>query len=295
MKNRFSAIFYVLGFYVILQFVWWGYHLIDLTQKIDQDQAYISKRITMIVGEGLVFFVLLLLGFWQIQKAIRKELKLAERQKNFLLSVTHELKTPIAANKLFWQTLQKHELSAEKQKEIIQKALLENDRLEKLIENILNASRIDSKVFQLNREEINLSQLVQTIVMHYEKRLTNNVFLLESSDEVILSSDRSMIESILNNLIENAIKYGANSPIVVFLYKKDGKVYFGVKDQGPGVEPQDRPEVFKKFFRSGNEDTRTQKGTGLGLYISAQFARMLGGTIIYKQNQPTGAIFEVII
>ncbi|MES2798748.1 MAG: HAMP domain-containing sensor histidine kinase [Bacteroidota bacterium] len=295
MKRGPSAIFFVLGFYVILQFSWWGYHLIDLTQKLDTDQLYISKRVTMIVGEGLVFFVLLLLGFWQVQKAVRKELKLADRQKNFLLSVTHELKTPLAANKLFWQTLQKHELSQDKQKEIIQKALQENDRLEQLIENILNASRIDGKDFMLNRERFNVSQTLHQLANRFEKRGISVSLVREIEDDCFINSDVSMVETVFTNLIENALKYGGNTTVTIYLKKMGERVMFGVRDLGPGVDQKDRSEIFKKFYRSGNEDTRTQKGTGLGLYISAEFVRMLGGKIAYKANQPEGAVFEVLI
>ena len=178
MKKQTSIIFYVLGIYVVLQFSWWGYHLIELTEELSAAQQISTNRVAMIIGEGLVFFMILIVGLWKIQSSIKKELRLAERQKNFLLSVTHELKTPIAANKLFWQTLEKRELSPEQKKDIIQKALQENDRLEQLIDNILNASRIENKALQITREQIDLTELFQSMTDRYHKRFQQNFTFL---------------------------------------------------------------------------------------------------------------------
>ena len=114
MNKRTALIFYVLSVYVVVQFIWWGYHLIELTEVASQASQPVSNRIAMIIGEGAVFLILLLIGIWQIRRSIRKELKLSERQNNFLLSVTHELKTPLAANKLYLQTIKKRDLSKEK-------------------------------------------------------------------------------------------------------------------------------------------------------------------------------------
>ena len=113
MNRRTALIFYVLSAYVVIQFLWWGYHIIELTNELAKESTEISSRVRMILGEGSVFLLLLLIGIWQIRRSIRKELNLSARQNNFLLSVTHELKTPLAANKLYIQTIQKRDLSKE--------------------------------------------------------------------------------------------------------------------------------------------------------------------------------------
>jgi len=95
-----TAFVYVLGAYVLVQFIWWGYHLIDLTRSSAKDPDAVSGRVLMIVGEGSVFLLLLLFGLWRIKSSIRKEINVARQQNNFMLSVTHELKTPLAATKL---------------------------------------------------------------------------------------------------------------------------------------------------------------------------------------------------
>lgn len=296
MKRQTSIIFYILGVYVVLQFIWWGYHLIELTSELDADKDLLSKRVTMIIGEGLVFFLILILGLWKIQSSIRKELRLAERQKNFLLSVTHELKTPLAANKLFWQTIEKHELTIDQKKDIVQKAIQENNRLEQLIDNILNASRIENKALQLIREPIDLSDLLTKTIGRFEKRYPEISVILVLEAEITIESDRFLIETIFGNLIENAIKYSGPNPVItVYLKKENKQLKLGVKDNGPGIPTDKRIAIFTKFFRGENEETRSQKGTGLGLYITAEFVRLLGGTIGYKENKPKGSNFEITL
>mgnify|MGYP003899945755 CR=1 FL=1 len=107
----------------------------------------------MVLGEGAVFLLILSFGIYRIRKSISKELAFQQQQQNFLLTITHELKTPIAALKLYIQTLQKHNLSDDKKEVILKGALEENERLSNLIENILNASKAENKLFQLQKED----------------------------------------------------------------------------------------------------------------------------------------------
>jgi K+-sensing histidine kinase KdpD len=294
MKKQTSIIFYVLGVYVVLQFCWWGYHLIDLTRESGTDEYVLANRIAMIIGEGLVFFLLLLIGLWKIQSSIKKELDLAERQKNFLLSVTHELKTPVAANKLFWQTIEKRELSVEQRKDITQKALQENYRLEQLIDNILNASRIENNALQIVSEKIDLSTFLNELVDRFNKRNGDEVVNRSIQAQLTINADQFFLETILVNLVENALKYaGSENAIEVYALQKDGIIHIGVKDRGNGVAQEHKDAIFSKFFRGENEETRSKKGTGLGLFIASEFTKALGGKITYTDNLPKGAHFQL--
>jgi two-component system, OmpR family, phosphate regulon sensor histidine kinase PhoR len=149
LKKQTLFIFYLLGIYVVIQFVWWGYHLIQLTEQIGSSDTEISRKITMILGEGSVFLLILTLGLWQIKSAIKKEHLLSDRQNNFLVSVTHELKTPLASTKLYLQTLLKRDFEKVKREELIQKAIVENERLEEIVESILTASRLENNMIRL--------------------------------------------------------------------------------------------------------------------------------------------------
>ena len=297
MKKQTALFFYILSAYVVIQFMWWGYHLIELTKEVDTQKALVSKRVFMILSEGSVFFLILILGLWKIRSSIKKELKLSERQNNFLLSVTHELKTPLAANKLYLQTIVKRDLDLTKRTELIEKAITENQRLEVMIDNILNATRLENQVVQLHKEHVNLSDLFQQIANRFNKSLQSEIIQLAIQPDIYIEADSFMIETVINNLIENALKYaGNNKKIILYLNKiKDAKLTFGVKDEGPGVPLISQTEIFEKFVRSGNEETRLQKGTGLGLFIAAEFIRIHGGKILYKNNLPTGANFEITL
>ena len=294
MKRNTAIFFYVLGGYVLLQFTWWAYHLIQLTKNNDLATNDVSRKTFMILGEGMVFFIIILLGLWQIRKSIKRELKFSERQRNFLLSVTHELKTPLASNKLFLQTIQKRALDENKRNELLEKAISENVRLENMIDNILNAARLEHKTMYINREKFNLDDLLNKIIERFQRIYSVSNLKKDIEADLGIIADSAMLETVIVNLVENALKYaGENAEILVSAKKVQDKVIFSVADNGLGVQKSIQKDVFEKFMRSGNEETRTKKGTGLGLYISREFVHLNRGTITYRDNQPKGAIFEV--
>lgn len=293
MKKNLAIFFYFLSLYVIVQFVWWGYHILDLTEQLSGDTPKGNKKMIMIVGEGLVFLAILIFGIIRIRRSIRKELEFSKNQNNFLLSVTHELKTPIASTKLYLQTLQKRIIDEEKREEIIAKALQQNQQLERLIDNILNASRLENKRLVLHKEDTNVSAFLGSIFDRYAKQYPHIPFVNEIQQDISAEIDPFIFETVVNNLIENAIKYAGNDgPIAIELLKKE-KLTVKVKDSGSGIPMKDRKNIFKKFYRIGNEDTRTQKGSGLGLFIVKELSRLHKGQIKYYDNQPKGSVFEL--
>jgi len=316
-NNRPLIFFYVLVVYVLLQFVWWAYMLFNLnneihllkldliansfssieqiaTQQAELD-AKLRARWIMILGEGAVFLSLLAFGIYRVRKTFKQEILLSRQQQNFLLSVTHELKTPLASNKLFLQTLAKHELSKEKQAEIIKKAISDVDRLNSLVDNILLSARIENGEMLLNKEEFHLSDLVNSIINQSGQLVfVKNRINVQTINDALVELDRNAFSSILLNLIENALKY-SNSESVVFVEidKKENKAILRVKDEGIGMSDYDKRNAFDKFYRSGNEETRNTKGTGLGLFIVNNLVKWHAGTIKIYDNQPKGSIFEI--
>ncbi len=292
MKKQTSIFFYALSAYVIVQFIWWGYHLIELTQALDANEKIVEKRIAMVIGEGFVFIVLLLIGLWKIRASVRKEFELSQRQNNFLLSVTHELKTPIAANKLYLQTIQKRKPDDAQREELLAKALKENERLEKLIDNILHAARVENRAMQPIKEEIELSHFLQNRINQFRKRYPEAQIDLVELDKIMISFDIFMIETVLSNLIDNAVKYSSQSPqITVTAVRENNEIVFSVADKGIGISSEEQKRIFSKFYRVGDEEIRTQKGSGLGLYISQEFVKLHKGIIGFKSNKEKGSIF----
>lgn len=303
-------IFYILVAYVFIQFCWWAYSLVQLNSEIYELKLEILKlahegspeiliekgkldqklysRIWMVLGEGSVFFILLAIGVWQTLRSFRKEVSLARQQKNFLLAVTHELKSPIASAKLYLQTLQKRELDREKQNEILAKAIADTDRLGSLVDNLLLATKIDRSDYMLHFEELNLSDLVtQIVATHPEKKRIKT----EIQQSIKMHADKLAITSIVLNLLENALKYSEQN--IAVKLQRDKTILLSVIDSGPGIPDQEKQKVFEKFYRIGNEDTRKSKGTGLGLYIVKNLAERHNGAIYIRNNQPNGSIFEI--
>ncbi|MBL1279747.1 MAG: HAMP domain-containing histidine kinase [Fluviicola sp.] len=296
MNKRTALIFYVISAYIVLQFAWWGYHLIELTQEVSAESEQVAKRVRMIIGEGSVFLLLILIGIWQIKRSIKKDLKLSENQNNFLLSVTHELKTPLASNKLYIQTIQKRELSKEQQNELLSKAVEENTRLEYMIDNILNASRIENNALVLEKEKFDLNVLIENVAKRFEIFAHSKKINQLVDSQLLIVADKFSIETILNNLLENAIKYSPeNTTITIYAKKENNTIVFGVKDEGIGISKEDKNAIFTKFYRVGNEEVRTQKGTGLGLFIVAQLVRMHNAKIACLDNQPKGTNFQITL
>jgi two-component system, OmpR family, phosphate regulon sensor histidine kinase PhoR len=295
LKKQATISFYFLAAYVILQFSWWAYHIVELTKVAGYEQDAINKRIGMIIGEGLVFFLILIFGLWRIIRSIKKENELAKRQSNFLLSVTHELKTPLASTKLYLQTLLKRNFDAEKREELLEKTLLENQRLEEIVEAILISTRIDNQTLEIHKEKIDLNGEIKKIIEHFKKKINADIIVLNEQKNIQLESDLFMLRTIIMNLLENAIKYaGTKEKIEIDLVQEESSVKIRIKDFGPGIPADKQKIIFQKFVRLENEETRTSKGTGLGLFIVKEFTKLCGGDINFYPNENKGSVFELV-
>lgn len=294
MKKQTTLFFYLLGAYVVLQFSWWGYHLIDLSHELQKNEPGSQNRTWMVVGEGSVFLALLIFGLWRIRRSIKKELDLSQQQSNFLLSVTHELKTPIASNRLYLQTILKRaNLPNEKREELLKSALGENKRLQEMIENILTATQLDNRVLQLNVSDEDIADFAEDLVQKWSKQRCDISVVNKVCETVKV--DKVLIEIMIVNLLENALKYAKGNGINLSFSLIDRSLQISVCDQGPGISKEDQKQIFKKFYRAGNEETRTEKGTGLGLYIVSELVKIHNGRISYQNNEPNGACFKIVI
>lgn len=280
------TIFYILVFYVIAQLFWWAALLIELE----------PIRRGMVIGEGVVFISLMSFGAYKLHRAINRDKIINDQKRNFLLSVTHELKSPLASIKLYLQTIQKRELDKETQQNFIGKSLLDIERLDDLVENMLLASKIENNSYSFPKEELNLSELVEKIVSRLQIHVCSKEALITEIDpNVYITGDQFAMSSVVANLIENAVKYSPDCvPIHVSLHRKsNGKVCFKVADLGLGIADEEKPKIFNKFYRVGSENTRKTKGTGLGLFIVKQVLDHHQAQIKVKNNTPKGTIFEV--
>lgn len=319
-KINTTFLFYALVCYILLQFIWWEVLLvkqsnqifenkkkltalsvsdpITLEKDIKEHEAKKNRYILMIIGEGTIFLILISIGILRVYKAHLREKEISLQQKNFLLSVSHELKTPLATSKLNIQTLLKRDLPKEKQHEFLKKTLLENERLNQLIENILISTRLDDFDSKgnllINKQNVNLTQLIidtinKSFTADQQKRISCAL-----DNDVFLVTDIAIFPSIIINLIDNALKY-SKSDVFVELKKEASFILLLFSDRGTTISIFEYAKIFEKFYRSGNEETRKNKGTGLGLFIVKKLVEMHNGNIIVYQNAPTGNVFEIKI
>jgi signal transduction histidine kinase len=295
--RRVSLLFYILTLYILVQFSWWAYLLIDLNKLYyaGEGAETVNLKVWMVLGEGAVFLVFLLGGIFIMQRTIRKEITLVRQQRNFLLSITHELKTPLSAIKLGIQTLQKRQgLSPEQREPLERSALANTERLHSLIDNVLLATRIESGQHPLYFNPTNLSEKTNQICQETEIALGKSGMIdREIELGLTINIDGNAYESILVNLIENAFKYGDNQNIDVSLRKEGSRMLLTVEDQGQGIPLQERKKIFDKFYRMGNEETRSKKGTGLGLFIVKELVALHHGKITISEGRSKGARFTV--
>lgn len=296
---------------------WWTYLLYDKTQinynneiKIheiqnDSDNYKVSESFLalekefkreriMIITEGLVFTLLLIFLVFKVKKSVEQEIEFSRKQQNFILSITHELKSPLSSIKLMSETLKKHELKPEIKNKLINNSLQEVDRLQNLVENVLLAAKIDNDAYGFSKQTLSISNLSSKLVGRCSTA-SNKEIIAEIEPELEMDADKSGLTSIIVNLLENAIKYSSEDSLVHFsLSKKEDKIFMSVKDEGLGISEEEKLKVFDKFYRVGNEEVRATKGTGLGLYIVKQLVIFHNGNIEIKNNTPRGSIFNVV-
>lgn len=224
--------------------------------------------------------------------------RLNQRQANFIDSVTHELKTPIASLRLYLETLEMRELNREQRCEFYGVMEQELERLNELINQLLEVARLDAIGQDMAPEDIALEPLLRrcaSTASAHHKCEESEVFSYDF-EPAIVHARPIILEMIFGNLIDNAVKYSAPNPkIQIHVRAGDqGRVLIRVADNGCGIRQEDQKKIFKIFYRSENELERTKKGTGLGLYIVRTLVRMLKGKVnVRSQANGPGSIFEI--
>ncbi|MFN9954207.1 MAG: sensor histidine kinase, partial [bacterium] len=256
--------------------------LSPLAYKIEQQtiEDLYRRNQTKYISEGITFLLVILIGAVFIFRAVRRQFKMQLQQQHFMMAVTHELKTPIAVAKLNLETLQKYQLDPDKQQKLIRTTLDETARLNFLTNNILVSAQLENKTFVTGKEELDLSALLQDCVNAVQKRFPDRNLETSIEKEIDIRGDALLLQILVNNLLENAIKYAPGlSAIRTTLRQTEKGILLSVADQGPGIPNSEKSKVFDRFYRIGNEQTRTTKGTGLGLYLCQRLAKDHRGRI----------------
>ncbi|MBN31199.1 MAG: hypothetical protein CL845_04285 [Crocinitomicaceae bacterium] len=279
-----------LGAYILMQFSWWAYLLIQQRQTIDELEgtSNATRYTFMILGEGSVFLGLLSLGFVAIWRGIRKERVQAQKERHFLLAVTHELKTPIAGTQLAIDSLKRHEWDEATKHELYNDATAGLSRLSQRVENILQSNRLVSGK-AMNREPFDAEHIVNEAIKRQQTGpFQDRTIVLDTPEEAmgLVKGDADAMALAWGNLIENAFKYSPNDePVNVEISQTSEVLHFAVDDGGNGIPANKRKLVLKKFERIEHTDTT---GTGLGLYLAHQIIRMHGGNLTIDTSKRGG-------
>lgn len=279
---------------VALTIGWIAINVVALTVTQDSKALY---YITLAIGS--IGLAVVLGGVIAYLTLTVKAINLNRRQSNFIDSVTHELKSPIASLKLYLQTLSRHSVGEAQRDEFRRIMLADVERLDQLINHLLDAARIERGIDAAEPEPIELDELLR----HCSRAVCIRYAVPSDTVEVdaphlILHSRPTELEILFRNLIDNAVKYGGTPPRVRVVATPSNAqcVTVLVSDNGQGIPPNLRRKVFGRFVRLGSELERSKPGTGLGLYLVRSVTRALGGEIHIETNSDrTGTTFSVTL
>lgn len=252
-----------------------------------------NRKTAQYIGEGITFFLVILAGAIFIFRSVRRQLKQSLQQQNFMMAITHELKTPIAVAQLNLETLQKRKLDETQQQRLIHNTLQETVRLNALCNNMLLSSQIDAGGYRMTNEELDLSALVVNCAHEFSVRFPHKQIIQTIQPELFVMGDVLLLQMAVNNLLDNAIKYSPKSSPVNITLRQHEDILLTITDEGSGIGDADKKKVFEKFYRAGNSATKTAKGTGLGLYLTFKVIKAHHGSIEITDHVPVGTVFSI--
>ncbi len=246
---------------------------------------------------GTSFLGLVLVGVVLYLLISIKGIRLSQRQSNFIDSVSHELKSPIASLKLYLQTLSRRSVTEEQQADFYRFMLDDVQRLDTLINHMLDAARLDQQPAPADMADVELASVLrncsETVCLRYHLPAES---VRVSASEAIVHARPIDLEIVFRNLVDNAIKYGGATPRVEIdsQFKSDDRIVTRIVDNGRGIPAKLRRKIFGRFVRLGSELERSQAGTGLGLFIVRTLVKRLHGNITVRERPDVpGTIFEV--
>jgi signal transduction histidine kinase len=307
------AVYWVLLLYIVAALIWWFIELSSQNREMtawqtnqlnkeqpgyDEQMAKINdqqqRKTAQYIGEGAVFFLLIMAGALFIYRAVKRELKISRQQQHLMMAITHELKTPIAVTRLNLETLQKRKLAEDQQQRLIQNTLQEANRLNDLCSNLLLSSQLEGEGYSYNPEEVDIAALARQATQEYSSRFPQRQYVCKTEESIWVKGDALLLQMAINNLLDNTTKYSPKESLVtIAAYAEQHKAILTVTDQGKGIAPADQEKIFTKFYRAGNAATKAAKGTGLGLYLTRRILHQHHGKVSVNNNQPQGSTFTI--
>ncbi len=280
------TLFVVILVLVVTLTVLWHVALVQDYRKLRalaaQDEAFHWTFIAL----GSVLFLAIITCSSILGGQLIGHIRWSRRQSNFIASVSHELNSPLSSIKLFAQTLHRRDLDTADRVNFVEKILFDVERLQRLIANILRAAEVDNRGEELMivLQRVELTAYLQEFIadataLNADRELEVS---LEAGPELWLSLDRMMFRQVLDNLIDNAVRYSVDGPprIVIRVATLPEQVEIRVTDHGVGVAEEELGKIFERFYRAEGDQTRRQrKGTGIGLFVVRSIVQAHGGRV----------------
>ena len=267
---------------------------ISLSMYMKKSENFNSSGILLFLGFVVLF--VLAAGLIAVYRLTQSEVSLAKKRQDFISAVSHELKTPLTAIKVSAELLQQYDskMSEDKRLQKYSQIARESDRLTRLIQNVLNLSKLDGNRWVANIKKDRPKAVLDDFVTMYTKNIEDHGFELTVScdtevDSVQLMMDRDAVMQILTNLVDNSLKFSVKADykmIVIELRMAVDHVYLAVRDYGPGIPQSEMKKVFQEFYRVENEMTRTTQGTGIGLSMVKKLCALSNMRIEIENANP---------
>ncbi len=246
-----------------------------------------------------VLAAIVLLGLFGIYQSARAVVALSERRSSFVSSVTHEVKTPLTNIRMYIEMLEQGiARDQEREQEYFRIVGSETARLTRLINNVLEFSKLEKRQRHLDLQEGTVEEVLQEVkdIMHEKLRQEGFVLKVERAEIPPFKYDREVMVQVLINLIENSMKFGKGASvreITLRIWPEDDQMRISVSDTGPGIPRHALKKVFDDFYRVDSSLTRTTKGTGIGLALVKRFVMAMGGSIIATNNDGPGCTITI--
>jgi signal transduction histidine kinase len=262
---------------------------------LDELRARRFHRLNRYAWEGAFFLVVLIAAMAVVYRTLRDEAELRRRQEEFLAAVSHELKSPLASLRLSVETLAMRDPASARRSELLSRSMADLNRLQRMIANILDVSRLSGHESRSAPERLVLSDEIAAVVSEVRDYASEHAARVHVNvpPDLVIRADSEGVRTIVRNLVDNAIKATAGGgEVVLRAAQRDGRVGLEVRDNGIGFPSDEAPRLFQKFYRARG-DARFG-GTGLGLFLVRLCAQLDGATVAGWSDGPgKGATFTV--
>ncbi|MCD6187457.1 MAG: HAMP domain-containing histidine kinase [Desulfuromusa sp.] len=305
----FRRLFHPLITFIVIQIVWilllvsWIYWFLGRHQQLkDLANKYQVEWLPatgdwLILTEGILLMVAILVGIYVIFLYWRRQASLNRAQSHFINQVTHELKSPLASIQLHLETIQIRQPNPEQLQQFTSRMQGDCERLNSLINNLLTSGKIEHRGASLNLQRGNLSLMIESFLLAEKEKFPNDGTLnWEIEPGLIAQFEADALETVIRNLLENAILYADKPPAVTIKLTRDGEMaHLLFSDQGHGIPRKYQKKVFRIFYRI-RRSGKTIRGSGLGLFIVRNVIRLHGGKVwIESLKNDQGTTFHLMI